>query len=75
MVTRIRLSVSEILGSMLTTRLSAPTSGPLPALRLTTDRPAYHPGEQGAIMVRNDGSRIVRLSLCRRQLEQQQDGA
>lgn len=73
--TRIRLSVSEILGSMLTTRFSAPMAGPRPALQLTTDRRAYHPGEQGAIIIRNDGSRIVRLSSCRRQLEQQQDGA
>jgi hypothetical protein len=40
-------------------------------MRLTTDRPAYRAGEQGAVMVRNESSRIVRLNLGSRQLEQE----
>ena len=41
------------------------------AMRLTTDRLTYRAGEQGAVIARNESSRIVRLSLGSRQLEQE----
>jgi hypothetical protein len=69
--TRRRLSVAEILGSVLSSGSRAAPVFAAAVLRFTTDRPAYRAGEQGAVIVRNDGSHIVRLNLCPRQLEQQ----
>jgi hypothetical protein len=40
-------------------------------MRLTTDRLTYRAGEQGAVIARNESSRIVRLNLGSRQLEQE----
>jgi hypothetical protein len=70
--TRVRLSVSEILGSILSPWPSPPTPvAGTAAMRLTTDRSVYRAGEQGAVIVRNESSCMVRLSLCSRQLEQE----
>ena len=72
MAARLRLSASQILGSVLTHRSnSASAVAVSAAVRFATDRHAYRAGEQGAVTVRNASSQIVRLNLCPRQLEQQ----